>query len=414
MQGVKNYYGYKDCLIKVRIRENIKGKIMDYSSLTEKCVGKQLIRIVLSKPVKPDMASQVKIRPVIVKEKLLFQVTKTTGSKKTNTCREVHENLNEKELMKFLAASVPADFLQGLFELDGEGYTVLANKKGTITVVKNKTVSVKKEPMTHNRTKNYLIPEGKPVPFMVDLGVMMPDGKVTKAKYDKFRQINRYLEFVDDVSDKFPTDREVTIIDFGCGKSYLTFALYYYLVKLKKINAHIIGLDLKPDVIDECNRLKKKYHYDTLEFIQGDIEHFEGVTKVDMVMSLHACDTATDYSLFKAIKWDADIIMAVPCCQHEMNKHINAPELNGITHYGILKERLSSIVTDAIRANVLEEAGYDTQILEFIDMDHTPKNLLIRAVKAQKAKASSRAHYNDKLNEICNAGITLQQLLKTE
>lgn len=386
---------------------------MNYFELIDKCVGKSLIRVVLSKPVKADEISQMRVRPVIIKEKLLFQVTETIGSKKTNTCREVHSNLTEKELKNYLETAIPTKFLQGLVECEGEGYTVLANKKGTITVVKNKTVSKAKEPMSHNRTKNYLIPEGEPVQFLVDLGVMMPDGKITKAKYDKFRQINRYLEFVDDVSDKFPTDREVTIIDFGCGKSYLTFALYYYLVKLKKVNAHIIGLDLKPDVISECNRLKKKYHYDSLEFIEGDIEHFEGVSKVDMVMSLHACDTATDYSLFKAIKWDADIIMAVPCCQHEMNKKINAPTLDGITHYGILKERLSSIITDAIRANMLEEAGYDTQILEFIDMDHTPKNLLIRAVKKPGTmKAQSKTRYNAKLNDVCGTTITLQELLK--
>lgn len=388
---------------------------MNYKELVDHSISDKLIRIVLSKPVKPDEVSQVKIRPVLVKDKLTYQVTKVTGSKKNNTFREVHTNLSETELSAFLLESVPGSFLQGLFECEGEGYTVLANKKGTITVVRNKTVSGVKESLSHNRTKNYLIPEGTPVPFMVDLGVMMPDGKVTKARYDKFRQINRYLEFVDDVSDKFPTDREVTIIDFGCGKSYLTFALFYYLVKIKKIKAHIIGLDLKPDVIKECNRLKNKYHYDSLEFIEGDIEHFEGVDHVDMVMTLHACDTATDYALYKAVKWNADIIMAVPCCQHEMNKNINAPSLAGINHYGILKERFSAIATDALRANALIEQGYDTQILEFIDMDHTPKNLLIRAVKSdKKVVAVSRSSYNSNLNEMLGAEITLQKLLKQD
>lgn len=388
---------------------------MNYKELVERIVSDKLIRIVLSKPVNPQEVSQVKIRPILVREKLTYQVTKVTGSKKNNTFREIHSNLPAGELSAFLTESIPVSFLQGLFECEGEGYTVLANKKGTITVVKNKTVSGVKESLSHNRTKNYLIPEGTAVPFMVDLGVMTPDGKVTKVRYDKFRQINRYLEFVDDVSDKFPSDREVTIIDFGCGKSYLTFALYYYLVKIKKINAHIIGLDLKPDVIKECNRLKNKYHYESLEFIEGDIEHFEGVNHVDMVMTLHACDTATDYALYKAVKWGADIIMAVPCCQHEMNKHINAPELSGINHYGILKERFSAIATDAIRANSLIEQGYDTQILEFIDMDHTPKNLLIRAVKGdKKVVAASRNGYNTKLNEMLGTEITLQKLLRQD
>ncbi len=386
---------------------------MNYLQLIDQCLQDKLIRIVLSKPVKANEISQIKIRPVLVKDKMLYQITRVTGSKKTNTFREIHENKNAREIKEELGSLIPTLFLQGLFECEGYGYTVLANKKGTITVVKNKAVTGKLESMDHNRSKNYLIPEGTAAPFMVDLGVMTSDGRVVKAKYDKFRQINRYLEFVDDVYDSFDKDREITIIDFGCGKSYLTFALYYYLVELKKLNAHIIGLDLKPDVISTCTKLKNKYKYDKLEFVQGDIEHFDKVKQVDMVITLHACDTATDYAIYKAIKWGARVVMAVPCCQHELNKKIDAPDLYGATQYGILKERLSAIFTDAIRANTLSEAGYDTQILEFIDMDHTPKNLLIRAVKSNKIKGNfAKLKQNNKLNEVVGSKITLQNLMQ--
>ena len=386
---------------------------MTYQELVKGIVAEKLIRIVLSKPVNKNEISKLSIRPVKVKEKLLFQVTKSVGNKESNTCREIHENYDKKALEALLLNVIPKDFYQGLFETDDFGVTVLANKKGTITVVKNKTVTGKKESLEHNRTKNYLIKEGTPVPFMVDLGVMTPEGQVTKAKYDKFRQINRYLEFVDDCIDKLNTDRTLTIIDFGCGKSYLTFALYYYLVELKHIKAHIIRLDLKTDVINECNRLRKKYRYQYLEFIEGDIEHFEGVEQVDMVITLHACDTATDYALYKAVKWKADVIMAVPCCQHELNKLKPDAILSGISDYGILKERMSAIITDACRANILTEQGYDTQILEFIDMEHTPKNLLIRAVKSgNKMVPSGVIKKEENLVKLAGGEITLERLLK--
>lgn len=386
---------------------------MTYEELIEKSVSEKLIRIVLSKPEKNVEAKKMAVRPVKVKEKLLFQVTRSVGTKESNTCKEVHENLTGKDLKQLLTHVIPRDYHQGLFEYDNEGVTVLANGKGKITVLKNKTVSAKQENMEHNRQKNYLIKEGIPVPFMVDLGVMTKEGMVVKAKYDKFRQINRYLEFVDDCIDRLNTKEKVTIIDFGCGKSYLTFALYYYLVVLKGIKAHIIGLDLKTDVINECNRLRKRYRYEHLEFIEGDIEHFDGIDKVNMVITLHACDTATDYALYKAIKWDADVIMAVPCCQHELNKLTPAKELMGVSSYGILKERMAAIFTDAMRANLLTQSGYDTQILEFIDMEHTPKNLLIRAVKNTKGMVSpGQIKKEEELINLAGGEITLEKLLK--
>ena len=258
---------------------------------------------------------------------------------------------------------------------------VLSSKKGKLTIKYRKlTEQRKQKDLSHNRSKSYILKEGECVDFLVDLGVMTKDGKVVKAKYDKYRQINRFLEFIEDIIPQLDKSSEQTIIDFGCGKSYLTFAMYYYLKVLKGYDIRIVGLDLKEDVIEKCNLLSKKYGYDKLKFLVGDIASYEDVTKVDMVVTLHACDTATDYALAKAVKWGAKVILSVPCCQHEANTMIKNELLSPVFSYGILKERMAAIFTDAVRANLLEEAGYQTQILEFIDMEHTPKNLLIRAV----------------------------------
>ncbi|MCQ2524200.1 MAG: SAM-dependent methyltransferase [Lachnospiraceae bacterium] len=386
---------------------------LTFDQLVEKTINNDLVRVVLSKPSQSD-CEKIKIRPVKIKDKISFQITRCVGSKESNTVKEIHSNMDPSQLKKMLTEEFPKNFRQALVETAKQGYTALAGKKGNVTVVKNKTVAKPEANLSHDKTKKYIIEEGTAVPFLVDLGVMTREGRVVKAKYDKFRQINRYLEFVNDVVDSLPdeSDRELTIIDFGCGKSYLTFALYYYFTVLKKRNVHIIGLDLKTDVIKECNLLKLRYKYDKLDFIEGDIERFEGLDKVDMVISLHACDTATDYAIYKAIKWDADVIMAVPCCQHELNKSINAPVLKGITQYGLLKERLSSLFTDAIRANIITQAGYDTQILEFIDMEHTPKNILIRAVKGSgKMISSSKESAMNSLEELTNTKLTLRRLI---
>lgn len=252
--------------------------------------------------------------------------------------------------------------------------------------------------------KKYLIPEGTPVPFLMDLGVMTSDGKIHDKMYDKYRQINRFLEFIEDILPALSKDRELTIIDFGCGKSYLTFAMYYYLCVLRGYNARMIGLDLKEDVIDKCNKLAEKYGYEKLSFLVGDIKDYEGVDKVDMVVTLHACDTATDYALYKAVTWDADVILSVPCCQHEMNKQLNSTykntELSALLSYGIIRERTAALLTDAVRAEVLRDCGFDVQLLEFIDMEHTPKNILIRAVREKKKieiKANKKT-YKDAVN----------------
>ncbi len=291
--------------------------------------------------------------------------------------------------------------------------TVLVSKKGKMTLKKKMVQQQGKEQvLAHNRTKQYILQDGKPVDFLVGLGVQSPEGKVTKAKYDKFRQINRYLEFIEDVLHKLPKDRTIRIIDFGCGKSYLTFAMYYYLHVLQGRDIQVTGLDLKKDVIDHCNKLAEQLGYDKLHFEHGDIASYTGADAVDMVVTLHACDTATDYAIAKAIGWNARVIMVVPCCQHEVNKQIHNQLLKPVLKYGMIKERVSALLTDAMRANLMEQAGYDTQILEFIDMEHTPKNLLIRAVRAEGMRSRGNSSDIRELTEQLQVELTLQKLLK--
>ena len=264
------------------------------------------------------------------------------------------------------------------------------------------------ESSPHNRVKRYILPQGTPVPFLVDLGVMTGEGRVHEAAYDKYRQINRFLEFIEDILPKLPKDRELTIVDFGCGKSYLTFAMYYFLRELRGYQVKIVGLDLKADVIEHCGRLAEKYGYDGLQFLQGDIAGYEGLDRVDMVVTLHACDTATDFALAKAVQWNAQVILSVPCCQHELNRKIKNDLLSPVLKYGILKERMSALLTDGIRAELLESKGYSVQILEFIDMEHTPKNLLIRAVRTGKQQPVDALK---KMTEAIRGDLTLERLL---
>ncbi len=350
-------------------------------------INENLYQIILSNPRNADKAEKIKIRPVLVRGKLEFQQTTYVGTK------VFHENFSKEALAEKLLEDFRENFKQGELENKEFRATVLVSKKGKITVKAKKNIgdkTQKKIDLSHNRVKKYILEEGKPVPFLIELGVQTKDGRIVKAKYDKFKQINRYLEFIRDILPILPKDRTVNIIDFGCGKSYLTFAMYYYLKVLNKYDIRVIGLDLKDDVIEKCNKLAVKFGYDSaLKFIRGDISTFEGDYQPDMVVTLHACDTATDYALEKAVHWGAGVILSVPCCQHEMNKQISCRELEPVLKYGILKERMSALLTDAVRANLLEEMGYDTQILEFIDMEHTPKNLLIRAVKRQGAAAEA-------------------------
>ena len=262
----------------------------------------------------------------------------------------------------------------------------------------------------NNRTKNYILNDGEKLDFLVEQGVMSTNYKVKADMQHKFRQINRFLEFIRDVEHELPNDRPIHLIDFGCGKSYLTFAVYHYLHNILGKDVYIHGLDLKEQVIKDCNKLAQKLNYEHLTFEIGDISTFKCDYEVDMVMTLHACDTATDYALYNAIKWNTKVILSVPCCQHEINKQIKNDEFSSLFKYGIIQERTSSLITDALRANILEVQGYKTQILEFIDIAHTPKNLLIRAIKTPNKKADWTKI--DNFVENFNINPTLYRLLR--
>lgn len=351
----------------------------------EQAMDNGIIGVVISNSSDKEKAIKIKIRPVMLKEILYYQVSEYIGN------QVFHANYLREDILALLP-----NWFEGLFrqaELSTQkGKTILLiSKKGKVTVtnkwIKQDSVNrdfdekLERKKLSHNKEKNYILKENTPIPFLIDLGVMTKDGTIVKAKSDKFKQINRFLEYVEDILPNLDKDKELTILDFGCGKSYLTFALYYYLRVMKSYHINIIGLDLKAEVISHCNKLSEKYGYDKLHFLVGDIASYQEVSSVDMVVTLHACDTATDYALFKAVKWGARVILSVPCCQHELNHQIHNETLKPILKYGIVKERMASLITDALRAELLEQKGYRVQLLEFIDMEHTPKNILIRAVK---------------------------------
>lgn len=386
---------------------------MELRGCLEKNLDALLTSCVVSGSRGTGAVSRIKVRPVKIKGTLQFQATEYTGT------RVMHRNYAKEEMIAYLEDKLVSSFKQCQMVHRETVTTILVSKKGRVTISsKGNRKLPEKNGFTgeaaaalleHNKTKKYILPEGVPVPFLVSLGVMTKEGKVVKAKYDKFRQINRFLEFIEDVSGELPADREFTILDFGCGKSYLTFAVYYYFNILHSYRAKIIGLDLKEDVINQCGRLAESLGYDRLCFLKGDIAQYGGVSRVDMVMTLHACDTATDYALYKAVCWNAKVILSVPCCQHEVNRQISNELLAPVLKYGILKERMSALITDGIRAGLLEECGYKTDILEFIDMEHTPKNLLIRAVKTERKQNLQSLHT---LIKECGISQTLNNLMQ--
>ena len=343
--------------------------------ILEFCLDKDLERILLTNPVDASTFSKTKIRPLLLKGELIFQAEEQRGK------QAFHKNLNIDEAILYVENCLAHDFRQGeITSAKGKG-TVLVSKKGKMTVkFKQQARIITQKTLEHNRKKQYLLPEGTPVPFLVDLGVMTKEGQIVHSRYDKYRQINRFLEFIEDILPQLDKHKENVIIDFGCGKSYLTFAMYHYLRELKGYPVRIIGLDLKEEVIRHCSELAIRYGYNKLSFTCGDIASYEGVDHVDMVVTLHACDLAVD--------WDAKVILSVPCCQHELNKQIKNPVLQPVLEYGLIKERMAALYTDAIRAQILEYTGYNTQILEFIDMEHTPKNILLRAVSRKKNEIS--------------------------
>ena len=379
---------------------------MTIEELLEQCIQKNLIDLTISglKKKNEELPVKIKVRPVAMKDKIEYQVSEFIGRK------VFHKNYKKDELKKKITDWMQEDYKQAQFTMTDATAQILSGKHSqTVKYKKCKEVRVQRD-LSHNRTKRYILPEGTPVGFLIDLGVMTKEGKIVRQKYDKYRQINRFLEFVEDILPQLSKEREQTIIDFGCGKSYLTFAMYYYLKELKGYDIRIIGLDLKEDVIAHCNELKDNYGYGKLSFLVGDIASYTDVDAVDMVVTLHACDTATDYALAKAVQWGAKVILSVPCCQHEANRMMENELLQPVLQYGILKERMAAIMTDAVRANLLTAKGYDTQILEFIDMEHTPKNLLIRAVYTGK-DSENAAEALKNMEEALHLNLTLNKLL---
>lgn len=332
-------------------------------------------KIIISKAVNASVPYR---KIVIEKKKAYYQAASYTQK------QVFHRNIQPEELLPYMVETVVGNYLQVNAWDDTKEHIFLCSKKGKVSY---KTITTAedgaKKVVAHNRKKRYLIEEGMLVPPLVDMGIFTAEGKVVKSMYDKFRQINRFLEIIDDGVRDYPK-KELNIIDFGCGKSYLTFVLYYYFTEIRKRIVHIVGLDLKADVIRNCSVAAEKYGYQNLHFEVGDINGYQVDFPVDMVVTLHACDTATDFALFNAIQWNSKMIFSVPCCQHELNRQIQTEKFSVLTRYGIIKERFSALATDAIRANLLEYCGYKTQLLEFIDFAHTPKNILIRAVQKGK------------------------------
>ena len=369
---------------------------------------KDVLRLIFSNPYKKEKEaiSKVTVKPFESSDEVKYQFTYSFEN------RVAHSNLDVDNSIDEVVALITNIFKQVLINTSEKEYHILSNKSGKINIIERANqVAHKEVKLTHNREKQYIIKDNKVVPFLVELGVMNLQGKVLNDKYDKFKQINRFIEFVQDIVEELDSSKTINIIDFGCGKSYLTFAIHYYLTEILNYKVNIIGLDLKKDVINKCNQIVSKYRMKGIRFQVGDIKDYKE-SAVDMVVTLHACDTATDYALYNAIKWGAKVILSVPCCQHELNKQIKTESLKALTDYGIVKERISALMTDVTRAKLLELNGYKTQLLEFIDMEHTPKNILIRAVKRNKnINYKKQKEELDNLKKEFNYTITLDKLL---
>ncbi|MBW6409519.1 class I SAM-dependent methyltransferase [Clostridium weizhouense] len=369
-----------------------------------------IIKVVISNKINKD----VKYNKItfILKEnnkEQYYQIEKYTDK------QVFHENININMFKNKLLEYVFSNYKQLSAWADKYTFDLKISKKGKVHLGKKKSDNAKLVNKNHNKEKNYILKEGMLIQPLIDLGVFTKEGKVINSKYDKYKQINRFIEIIDDEIKKNEY-KELTILDFGCGKSYLTFVLYYYFVEIKKINVKMIGLDLKSDVIRKCNEIAKRYNYANLHFELGDINGFKYNNKVDMVITLHACDTATDYALYNAIKWNSKMIFSVPCCQHEFNSQMKSEKFSILTNYGIVQERIAALMTDSVRANLLECAGYKTQLLEFIDIAHSPKNILIRASKMKLSKDKKEKSLNEVKNLIneFNFNPTLFNLLKED
>lgn len=369
-----------------------------------------IIKIVISNKMNKDVEyNKITFVYKETNKKQYYQIEKYTDK------QVFHENIEKNDLKNKVLEHLESKYKNLAAWSTNTTFDLKISKKGKVFLSKKKSDNAKFVNKGHNKEKNYILKEGMIIQPLIDLGVFTKEGKVVNSKYDKYKQINRFVEIIDDEIKKNDY-KELTILDFGCGKSYLTFVLYYYFVEIKKINVKMIGLDLKSDVIKKCNEIAKAYNYENLHFEIGDVNGFKYNNKVDMVITLHACDTATDYALYNAIKWNSKMIFSVPCCQHEFNHQMKAESLDILTKYGIVQERVAALMTDATRANLLESVGYKTQLLEFIDIAHSPKNILIRASKSNisKEKREKSLKEVETLIQQFNFKPTLFNLLKND
>ena len=370
---------------------------MNYESLDEalRSFDTELLQsLILSNPV-PSKTKYRKIRAE--KNGDAFFVSSFTVT------QVFHETVPAEKILDYCLTTAKETYRQlNLWLSDGRVIEILLSKKGKahVSVQAGKPAVLDRTKALPNRQKNHILQEGMIVPPLVDMGVLTPEGKIIRSRYDKFKQINRFLEIIDDEYKDYVSDKPLRVIDFGCGKAYLTFVLYYYFTEIRHLAVNMTGLDLKTDVIEKCNLAAQKYGYTSLRFEVGDIADYSPDDNIDMVITLHACDTATDYALYNAVTWNAKKIFSVPCCQHEINKTITSQHLNVLTRYGIIKERFSALLTDALRADILECCGYETQVLEFIDLEHTPKNIMLRAVKRPGGEKAAEARRQKMLPEI--------------
>ena len=383
---------------------------MDFEQMKENflnhIINKDLINATISQPrQKSNELKRIKLKPIELKGVYHIQIEYQYERILK------HENVLLEKFSDFLDILLP-QFRQIHAQLKNQNIHIQISKKNKILWKSEKLNETKEINLSHNRKKQYLLDDSTPYPFLIRLGVQTEEGKVKKQKYDKFRQINRFVEFIHDSLEHLPKDRQIRILDFGSGKSYLTFALYHYLKIEKGLDIRVTGLDLKKEVIEECSQIAQDLNYDQLEFLVGDINDYNDENSVDMVVTLHACDVATDMALARAVKWGAKVILSVPCCQHELNRQLESPALEIMTQHGLIKERFASLATDSIRAELLTLVGYDTQLLEFIDIEHTPKNILIRAYYNGKKPSIEQLERYKAFTQFLSANPFLENELK--
>ena len=359
-----------------------------FELLKENFENKNITKCIFSNMKGDYEYTKIIIKPLIIKNNFVYQFEQFKNNK------AYHSNLTIEESIQKLSTIIENFYQYVVFTTEADIQIIRGKKDFNMKSTCNQKEICSLE---HNKIKKYILEEGTPIPFLIRLGIMGEDGKVFKKSYDKFRQINKYLEFIDEtikeLKNKKYIDTHIKAVDFGCGKSYLTFALHYYLKNIQNMTFEVIGLDLKKDVIEHCNQIAKDLNMENIEFLTGDIKDFNKLKNVDLIFSLHACNNATDYSLLKGLELDAKAILAVPCCQHEFNQKMSQNKKseffafeNPIGKHGILLEKFASLATDALRAQALELCGYKTQVMEFIDMEHTPKNILIRGIKENPNK----------------------------